>query len=121
MAQTCGKIQGGEVIENECNVPINLNDYDVEIVNEFPEEVKKILSERSAILKNALFSSPVEGILPEHYWSMECNKDEYIRRMRQYAEEMNKVIEAVTHIVAMSIKTKFILTPRLAEKFKEAK
>ena len=44
--------------------------------------------------------------------------------MRQYTEEMNKVIEAVTPIVATSIKTKFILTtktPRLAEKFKEAK
>ena len=113
------------MMENECNVPIiNLNDYDVEIVNEFPEEVEKILSERSAILKNALFSSPVEGILPEHYWSMKKNKDEYIRRMRQYNEEMNKVIEAVTPIVATSIKTKFILTtkpPRLAEKFKEAK
>ena len=109
------------MIENECNVPINLNDYDVEIVNEFPKEVEKILSERSAMLKNALFSSPIEGILPEHYWSMECNKDEYIRRMRQYCEEMNKVIEAVTPIVATSIKTKFILTPRLAEKFKEAK
>lgn len=109
---------------NECNVPINLNDYDVEIVNEFPEEVKKILSERSAILKNALFSSPIEGILPEHYWSMEGNKDEYIRRMRQYNDEMNKVIEAVVPIVATSIKTKFILThkpPRLAAKFKEAK
>ena len=109
------------MIENECNVPINLNDYDVEIVNEFPKEVEKILSERSAMLKNALFSSPVEGILPEHYWSMEGNKDEYIRRIRQYNEEINKVIEAVTPIVATSIKTKFILTPRLAKKFKDAK
>lgn len=52
--------KGGEVIENECNEPINLNDYDVEIVNEFPEEVAKILSERSAILKNALFHHPLK-------------------------------------------------------------
>lgn len=91
---------------------INLNDYDVEIVNEFPEEVEKILSERSAILKNALFSSPIEGILPEHYWSMESNKDEYIRRMRQYNEEMDKVIKAFAPIIATSIKSKFILTPK---------
>lgn len=104
---------------NECNVPINLNDYDVEIVNEFPKEVEKIISERSAMLKNALFSSPIEGILPEHYWSMESNKDEYIRRMRQYCEEMNKVIEAVTPIVATSIKTKFILTPKSPRRAKE--
>lgn len=103
---------------NECNVPINLKDYDVEIVNDFPKEVEKILSERSAILKNALFSSPVEGILPEHYWSMEGNKDEYIRRMRQYNEEMGKVIEAVVPIVATSIKTKFILTPKPHEECK---
>jgi hypothetical protein len=91
---------------------INMNDYDVEIVNEFPEEVEKILSERSAILKKALFSSPIEGILPEHYWSMERNKDEYIRRMRQYSEEMDKVIKAVAPIIATSIKSKFILTPK---------
>lgn len=97
---------------NECNVPINLNDYDVEIVNEFPEEIEKLLSERSAILKNALFSSPIDGILPEHYWSMEGNKDEYIRRMRQYNDEMYNVIKAVTPIIATSIKTKFILTPK---------
>lgn len=99
-------------------------DYDVKIVNEFPEEVKKILSERSAILKNALFSSPIEGILTEHYWSMESNKDEYIRRMRQYNEEMDKMIKAVAPIVATSIKTKFILTPklpRLAEEIEEEK
>ena len=84
---------------NECNVPINLNDYDVEIVNEFPKDVEKILSERSAMLKNALFSSPIEGIPPEHYWSMEGNKDEYIRRMRQYNEEMDKVIKAALEAV----------------------
>lgn len=103
---------------NECNGIINLNDYNVEIVNEFPKEVEKILSERSAMLKNALFSSPIEGITPEHYWSMEGNKDEYIRRMRQYYDEMDKVIEAVVPIVTTSIKTKFILSPKPHEECK---
>lgn len=76
------------------------------------------------MLKTHFFSSPIEGILPEHYWSMERNKDEYIHSMRQYNEEMDKVIKVVTPIVATSIKTKLILTPkppRLAKKFKEDK
>lgn len=53
--------------------------------------------------------------------NMEENKDEYIRRMRQYNEEMNKVIEAVTPIVATSMKTKFILTPKPPNGAKDAK
>ena len=60
------------------------------------------LAERSAALKNALFSLPFDSSLsPELYWSMECNQERRIALMRQYAEEMDKIIEQIIPIIAV--------------------
>ena len=63
---------------------------------------RKYLAEQSARLQEALFSVPYScSIRPELYWSMAGNQDLLIQRKRQYAEEMDKIIQQIAPLIAM--------------------
>ena len=72
--------------------------FEIVLESTVPEHVWKTINERINAIKKALFSIPEYA--PEYYWEMECNKEQYVLRLQQYAEEWNKIMEQFGPIIA---------------------
>ena len=85
-------------LSNTTEAKFDAEKFEVVLESTVPEHVWKTINERLNAIKKALFSIPEYA--PEYYWEMECNKEQYVLRCQQYAEEWNKIIEQFRPIIA---------------------